>query len=150
MIEIKIPKIVCPLPIKEYAPELGDALFMVWVNPPSTTRLRFAAIRYEIQDRLKDIKDLNAKALITKDEKKRAEIIADADRLSKILNDLVLRLDGWISEMLSQGDEATRIPIEEITRIREETIDTDPRFYRWLTNRIILMVDEYRGAVKKA
>ena len=37
--DLKIPNIVKPIELKEYAPEFGEAKIYVWVNPPREMRL---------------------------------------------------------------------------------------------------------------
>jgi len=37
--DLKIPNIVKSIPLSEYAPELGDTVIWVWVNPPRDMRL---------------------------------------------------------------------------------------------------------------
>ncbi len=53
------------------------------------------------------------------------------------------------AELLSQGPDDTRWTVEEIQSLVEQCAETDPRFWAWLIGRIVEMIEEHRGNIKK-
>ena len=52
--KINIPKIVRPLDLKDYAPEMNGAIIQVWVNPTRAFTQRFNDIRADDADLFSD------------------------------------------------------------------------------------------------
>ena len=55
-----------------------------------------------------------------------------------------------LSELLSQGEEATHWTVDELNQMITGTIDTDPLFFLWFQNRVLQAVNEHRLQIKKA
>jgi hypothetical protein len=55
-----------------------------------------------------------------------------------------------LADLLSQGEPATRWTVEELKKLRDESIDTDPRFFWWFQDRVARAIYEHRAGVKKA
>ncbi len=133
--KIEIPKIVEKLMLAEYAPEFGDAVMEVWVNPP----------RGFIED-LNIAMRRGMDMVIPKDkpsEEWRAEITA---RMEDILTEQ-LRL---FAELLSQGSEGSRVSAEDLRKLVKETGETDPMFWAWVRHRIVEMINAHRNYEKKS
>jgi hypothetical protein len=150
--EITIPKVVRPLSLNEYISEIGDKVFQVWVNPTRTTRSKIAGLHANIRILILAMKEIDARFAKKKDasESEINKVRAQVEELSGKIGALLLERDEWVSEILSQGSEESKISPAEVTRMRTETLDADPRFFEWLVGRISAMIDEYRSGIKKA
>ena len=55
-----------------------------------------------------------------------------------------------LSSLLSQGEPGTHWSVDELKKLQEESVDTDPRFFWWFQDRIARAIFEHRAGVKKA
>lgn len=136
MAKFDIPKILRPLALKDYAPEMGEAVVQVWVNLPGKL--------IEQHDRLNDEVDLlrpkiaNEKA--TDESRKEAAL-----RLVAIGKEMI----AWHAEIWSQGPEETRWTEEEVDELISSTRERDPQLWPWLMMRTKELIQEHRRRLKK-
>jgi len=139
--QISIPKVVRPLPLRDYAPEYGETALFVWCNPPARAMhacreqmLRGAELRDEINSLL-TAKNVDISARM-------AEIAAE---LAAIGHEVV----AWLAEVWSQGPAETRMRPDEIETLISEAAENDGRLYSWLLGQTLRLIDEYRSGIKK-
>jgi hypothetical protein len=131
-----IPKILRPLVLRDYAPEMGEAVIQVWVNLPGKV--------IEQHDRLNDEIDLLRPKIA--DEKATDESRKEAaSRLVAVGNKMI----AWHGEIWSQGPEGTRWTEEEIDELISTTRETDPMLWPWLMRRTNELIQEHRRRLKK-
>ena len=132
--KIDIPKVVKKLELKGYAAEFGEAYLEVWVNPPvgMLEKLRLNALKV-------------GRIAVPAGE------LGDVDKiaLEAEINDIYQEQLELYSALLSQGSEETRLSVEELKRMIEETADTDPMFWAWVKNKLVDAINEHRLASKK-
>jgi hypothetical protein len=128
---IEFRKILRPLDIGAYAPDMGGQVLWIWANPP----VRLVRDYFEISD---DIAKL-AKAAKTLHQ----------DELINARESLTERLCVWMAEVLSQGELDSHWTAVELAELERTASDTDPRFWAWMTRSIVDIVLEHRGLLKK-
>lgn len=131
--EFKLPKIVKPLNLADYDRLLEGLILQVWVNPPMNTRQQLLDIGTQFAQALKTEVPDNA------DPETEAGIVQNAT------DALYAGRITWLSEILSQGPEATHMTTGELEVKRQE----DPAFIEWLMKRIGRMMTEHQSAEKK-
>ncbi|PKN93019.1 MAG: hypothetical protein CVU44_11345 [Chloroflexi bacterium HGW-Chloroflexi-6] len=136
--KIEIPKIVRPLPLADYAPEYGEAVLQVWVNPPKALKDEMQACLVLTESVLEELRKLKG----PEHKAKRAELSAKMDEIGE-------QIIGWLSKLWSQGPEATRLSIEDVKALIDNTRENDPVLYPWIVKRSWTMILEYRAGVKK-
>lgn len=151
--DLKIPKLTAPLDLADYAPEMAGQVIHIWLNPPSDIRQEYLKLRVDFEQihmTLAESMAASAKKKKTDDDKKRiltAEQLAD---IQKQLEETASKQDAWLSSMWSQHPDAgTHIPAEQVTRLRQETLDGDPAFYSFLVSRTLEMMLAHRADRKK-
>ena len=134
--KFSIPKIIKPLRLAEYEAAYGDATISVWVNPH--------------EDKINEyIGYLNSaleaqKALVeAKDDTERATATAQ-------LEEIAVKIQQWLSEIWSQGEQDTRWSAEEIDTLYKNTTASDPQLWPWLSGNTLAMILDYRRNRKKA
>ena len=128
---IHIPKIIRPLPLREYAPELVETSLHVWANPPRDMLAR----RYELMR-------LSAQA--------QEQLGGEGDaQAAKTLEQVGEELIAWYAEVWSQGDPSTHISPDDIRAMIAELNDTDPGLWSWMTVRTLELIAEHRTGQKK-
>lgn len=134
MMQITIPRIVRPIELSDYAPELSGVRVYVWVNAPRDFYARHAAL-------LKENDELRAKL----DQTKAAdEIMALGEAVRKIGSGFV----EFFCELWSQAADAeTHWTVESVSALI--TLDTDPGLYGWLCRRSFELVLDHKAAGKK-
>jgi hypothetical protein len=132
--QINIPKIVKKIELKGYAPEFGEACLEVWVNPP---------VKLVEKLRLAKAKVLNL------DIPKRELTPEEKAELEKAIHESWNEQAEVYAELLSQGNEETRLTVEEVKGLAEGTVDTDPMFWSWLQVEIVDAINEHRFSAKK-
>jgi hypothetical protein len=138
--KITFAKVVQPLRLANYAPEMGEQVVQVWVNPPRDRRIEFLEMAEEIGK-------LTPLRLPPNGRTERGN---SGGEIEKILA-LGERQAAWVAEMLSQHpDASTHWTVEEIKGLQEASGDTDPAFWRWLTGSIIEMMIAHRTLQKKS
>lgn len=129
--QINIPKIVKRLELAEYAAEFGEAYLEVWVNPP-------VGLLEKLKGSIQRVAQMDA-------PKTKEEIGA----LEKAIEEVLAEQLGIYAELLSQGSEGTRLSAEELRKMVENTVETDPLFWSWVKNHVITLVNEHRFNAKK-
>lgn len=129
--KFEVPKIVRTLGLAEYAPEFGEAALQVWVNPPLSLLKRYDALMGEIG------------RVVVGDLK-------DAEDREAILRQLGDERMAWFAELWSQGDGETHWTVEEVRALVDETTETDPGLFQWMTAQSFRMIKEHRDNAKKA
>ena len=59
------------------------------------------------------------------------------------------RVYSLTAELLSQGPEESHWSADEIEKLLEESAQTDPRFWSWLIEMIVTLIETHRGKIKK-
>ena len=139
--EFTIPKITVPLDLAGYSPSLAGQVLQVWVNPPLGKRMEYwrsTRRALEIDAEKQKLQDG-----ITENKEK-------ADALEKESSQLLERVDAWLSEIWSQGQEDTRLTAEYIRQFRNDIQDTDPKLFGWMVGKSVQLMMEHQGTVKKA
>jgi hypothetical protein len=132
--QINIPKIVKPLDLVDYAPEMAGAVFQVWVNPPRKLLEDYDVLIMDAQKLIASMKDVTP---------------TDAQKIAKDFEANAVQLQNWYSPIWSQGAEETRMTNEDVQALVKEMADTDPGLWTWLTGNTMRMIREHREAVKK-
>ena len=132
---IVIPKIVKKLELKEYSKEFGDTFFEVWVNPPKS-------VLNDLRSALHRIDEI----VLSNEPVTPEQAVANQKLVDSILEEQVK----CYSEILSQGDESTRMSAEELKTLTEQTFETDPGFWTWIKTRVNQMIVDHRVGIKKA
>jgi len=132
-----IPKIVRPVALTEFAPELihddgSPAVVQVWVNPPTARMTHYYDLSRE---------GTAAIVLLKAAEGDKAAAVAEINRVGGELSAL-------FAELWSQhADPATHWTAEEVSALANS--DANPALYGWLTGRTIAAIGEYRSRLRK-
>ena len=127
-----IPKIVRSVAMSGYAPELGELVFYVWVNPP-------AKLLREHDSIIADLKTAISQAV-------KEEI---PDELLKRIDEGNDRIFEIYSQLWSQGPEDCRWIKDELKSKVQEFAETDPQWWPWMRRRTLDEIGAYRTAIKK-
>lgn len=137
--DFKFPKIVRPIQLKEYAPEFGEEVVDVWVNPPRGE----LAVNFEQAKRHQEL-IVKMLSIAEKKNKKNPELQAIKDEEEATRKEIY----GWFAKIWSQGpDEKNHWTAEEVETLHKS--ETDPVFYRWLTVTTQTMINDWRMELKK-
>ena len=138
---IVIPKIVKKIELKNYAAEFGETCVEVWVNPPVRLidNLRLARQKFSAaSQRISEV--VSSGQQLSEDEKPEIEqAIRESEQQQMEI----------YAELLSQGSEETRLGVDELKKLVEETENTDPMFWPWLLTEVIESITEHRYSAKK-
>lgn len=132
--QVNIPKIVKKIELKGYAAEFGDAYLEVWVNPP-----------VKLIERVRKAKD----AVRTLDIPNRELAPDEKEKVEKAIQESWHEQASVYAELLSQGSEHTRLSVDEVKKLAEGTVDTDPMFWAWLQAEIVEAINAHRFSAKK-
>ncbi len=122
--KITTPKIIRDMPLKDYAPEMGDLTLQVWVNPPRDLIRKFTLI------------------MSTGDS---AGLFVSNQPSSPTL-DAAEQVAAWYAEILSQGEQPERhMSTEDLKALYEE----DPSLWLFISTRVWQMFDAHREALQK-
>jgi hypothetical protein len=139
--KIDVPKIIRPLDLREYAPEMGTEI-QVWVNPPRAKVLEMAQLEATsgaIQQRMKEIRATESEVAAEEARKALEELEQTGQKIMV-----------WFAEMWSQGpDPESHLTLEEVQKLVEHSVNTDPVLWPWLCGRTRAMINEHRTKVKK-
>lgn len=131
---IVIPKIVKRIELKGYAAEFGDAYLEVWVNPP-----------VRILEKLR----LARENILKLDIPKRELTLDEKEKIEKAIQESWHEQASVYAELLSQGSDETHLSVDEVKRLAEGTVDTDPMFWAWLQAEIVEAINTHRFSAKK-
>jgi hypothetical protein len=132
--KFEFPKVIRTIALKDYAPEMGDGVVEVWVNPPRSTWLKMFEISAEIQTLANGIKKA-----IKEDQ--------DTDEKVDQLNKKTQELFQWYVEIWGQGSEDHRPTLEQVEELAKQ--ETDPAFYPWITRKTLELIRSWRSDIKK-
>ncbi len=173
--KIKIPKVVRPIRLSDYAPEFGDQEIGMWVNPSRDKRLEFVGITERARDTRalmaalvadeRSIEQLTKDSQEAKKEHERQfahnvlaiiEAVKDlddderAERLAEAvgcIKEQGVEIHAWYAEMWSQGD-GEKWTGEEVKELAEAAINTDPGLWDFLQESSLDAMSEYRTRKK--
>jgi len=131
---IVIPKIVKKLELKDYSEAFGGVCLEVWVNPPKS-------ILNDLRSALNRINEI----VISTEPVTSEQAVANQKLVDSILEEQLK----CYSEILSQGNESTKISAEELKTMTVETFETDPGFWTWVKTRVNQMIVDHRLNIKK-
>jgi len=130
--KINIPKVTRPIRLSDYAPEFGEQVIEMWVNPPRDVRLEFA----RIADEFKAVRDALA-------------AVEDADEAGELvqqITDLGQSIYAWYAQMWSQaGDEWT---VEDVQEFANEALELDPALWDYVQETSLDLMQAYRRQKK--
>ena len=130
--KISIPKVVRPIRLSDYAPEFGEQVIGMWVNPPREKRLEFV----DITERFAEVRG-------------QIEATEDADELRELfdrIKALGVEIYTWYAEMWSQGDDEWTG--EDVQALAEAALNTDPGLWDFLQESSLDAMSEYRTRKK--
>ena len=120
--KINFPRIVRPVDLGEYAPEMKEQKILVWVNPPTgDLSAMLDSYKLSLDGKKKEDKENAGAAYIES-----------------------------LAVLLSQGETDTHISPAELQELRDNTRETDPSFWVWLMARVMTEINEHRRGLKKA
>lgn len=139
---LKLPKIVRPIGLGDYAPEMKfqedgktPAVVHVWINPPAALLARHGELRRRAEAANKRL----GPPAPNDDELK--YLAAELSEVGRSLAELY-------AELWSQGAEpATHWTAEDVLQLSAN--DANPDLFGWLTNRTVLLINEYRTGLRK-
>ncbi len=173
--KVNIPKVTRPIRLSDYAPEFGEQVIEMWVNPPRKLRLAFADItdraraeRVQIAalaadedaldqytkdrsdpDKKKHQRDFAANVLAAHAEAKDLPDDEKAERLTahfKHTAEIGEELNAWYAEMWSQGEDEWTA--EDVKELAEAALDTDPGLWDFVQESSLDAMQEYRRRKK--
>lgn len=135
--KLNLPKIIRPIPLTDYAPELvhddgSAAVVQAWVNPPTARMTRHGELSAQATAALARLR------------------AADVDKAGAVeeLQRIGEEFAALFAELWSQhADPATHWTPEEVTALANS--EANPALYRWLTARTIANIREYRSGLQK-
>ena len=175
--KVNIPRVVRPIALSDYAPEFGEQVIQMWVNPPREKRLAFDSITLEGRDErimiaalIADEEDIERYTTNSKEHEKDhvrryAAAVLDAiagvkdlpadEKVERIqghtnrTDELGEELNSWFAEMWSQGkDEDTHWTAEDVKELIEACLDTDPGLWDFVHESSINALRDYRRQKK--
>lgn len=136
-----IPRIVRAVPLRDYAPEYGEHVIWMWVNPPRAKRQAFAGIAAQWKLLQKRLTDLGAETGA-----------GDSEELTALVETLIEQgrlLYAWWAEMWSQGDDPdTHWTAEEVQEMAEAALDSDMGLWEYMQDASLEAVQAYREQKK--
>ena len=172
--KISIPKVVRPIRLSDYAPEFGEQVIGMWVNPSREKRLEFnAAVERGREARALFaalVADDDAIARHTKDsteaekdhQREFSRLVLDdlenikeldEDERAEQLADAMKRIKAhgeevhaWYAEMWSQGED--KWTTEEVSELVEVAVKDDPKLWDFIQESSLDAMSEYRTRKK--
>jgi hypothetical protein len=142
--EIKVPKIVRPLDLQDYAPEMDGMLLQVWVNPPRKLVARYV----EIQDEIVKLKGkLDEIVERSKNDGVGEDLTADIEKLDTSIQAMNADLFAWFAEVWSQGGHNETA--ETVAEFAKQFGDTDPALWGFVSKRTVEMIRDHRQGAQK-
>jgi hypothetical protein len=149
MSKFNLPKIVRPIDLTAYAPELAEQLadasppIMMWVNPPISMRESYEALTERSSEALDAFKAFKPSGDKGKDAEQAGGIHAG-------LTEAADALFAWWAGMWSQGKAPeTHWTAEEVRALAHESRETDPAFWPWIQNACFELMAEHLKAARK-
>lgn len=141
---INIPKIFKSIKLSDYAPEFGDAEIKVQVNPSKSILIERDRLVIEVGTLKESIKGCTEQS--PSDEKPIEKITEEVKLLGEALRLKIGQLHDWYANIWYQDDQP--MSKEDIAQIFEASLDTDPRFGVWLSDRTADLILEHRNYQK--
>lgn len=147
---IKIPKLVLPIDLGDYAPELAGEILNVWVDPPRRMLQEYDALIADVQE--KELKRVSADLKTPPQESTPMfqSFLASAKTLLQARKKNIEHAEGtdarilcWYVDIWSQGEHS--LTLDEVKRIEEE----NPAFLGWLIGETWRMIHDNRIRQKK-
>jgi hypothetical protein len=151
------PKIMtAKLDMRDYHPAY-EAEFTVWCNPPDAFVERWHEMHSGARKLATEMLDISPK----KTQKEYLVLLVDAKKnnpisygewdtaVNDIANSMLPKKMEWVSELLSQGEPDTHISAVQLTQLKEEYQETDPRLFIWIVQHSMDKIQEHRLATKK-
>lgn len=138
MARFDVLKIVRPIRLSEYAEGYGESVIHVWVNPP-------APLLQEHDQLVREAEQIKARFAPTDKPSGEEELKAFVARLGEIGT---AHLE-WYARIWSQGPEGTHWTAEDIGKLVDSFVETDPYLWKWLSELTIDMIRQHRSGQKK-
>lgn len=138
MARFDVLKIVRLIRLSEYAEVYADQVIHVWVNPP-------APLLTEHDELVRETEKIKVRFAPADKPPSEEELKASLARLGEIGN---AHLE-WYAQIWSQGPEGTRWTAEEIRTLVDSFVETDPYFWKWISELTIDMIRQHRAGQKK-
>jgi len=120
--KIEVPKIIKPMRMAEYAPEFGEKVIAVWVNPPADMILKLGGLTKPVEGESQE---------------------EAAERSLDFLE--------TFAELWNQGSNPDEHwSVEDLVTLGQETRTTDPLLWPWMRNRTLDMIFQHRLQEKKS
>lgn len=152
--KINIPKVLVPVQLGEYAPELQDKILHVWVNMPKeklqeyddlvTTVQEQSLIEAQktLEDETSNVEGQKSEGIKRIFDQLKAMLYKKRDRKADSID---VKLLTWYADMWSQGPEETHWTVEELQQLE----DQDPAFLSWCIARSWIERSEHIQRKKK-
>lgn len=157
--DIKIPKLVQPLDLSEYAPELKGQVLHVWVDPPRKIFQQYDLLVIEAEQKVAEEMEDDAPAQAAVQDEEAPAVLKPFEQLKANLKRLLTirrkraesRAEGtdkqileWYAVIWSQQSGSTW-SVRDIMALEEE----NPSFFAWLIEQTWRMIRENRERNKK-
>ena len=137
MSRLDIPKILKQLELAQYAPEFGDAVIQVWVNPPRDMLRQYGELLGEMK---------RLQAVIGIGDELNPDLVGQHAEALRSVHD---HLKAWFASVWSQGPDETHWSEEDIGALLEHSNETDPGLWSWLVEQTMRLIGEHRKRQKK-
>lgn len=135
--KINIPKVVVPVELSGYAPELAGQQLQVWVNPPQDKLNEYNGLVTDLQQQeLAAAKQVLLPEADLAEKESRSILRKTFDDLARMLKirksekpqGLDVRMLAWYAEIWSQGPQDTQWTVDELRTLEQK----DPAFLSWM------------------
>ena len=149
---LRIPKLVVPLDLGGYSPELAGESIQVWVDPPRRLRQAYDSLLVEVQQiEIQRAAHATPEPIKVEAEQDRfAGFLKNAQALLNLRKKTIergartdTRILEWYLEIWSQGSQT--FTLAELERIEEE----NPAFLGWMIGETWRMIQENQTRLKK-
>ena len=150
---LKIPKLIVPLDLSGYSPELAGEFIQVWVDPPRRLRQEYDELLLEVQAEevrrvQADLVPAPASSGVSTFENflQKAQSLLGARKKGIERGEATdLRILKWYVHLWSQGPEGSALSLVEVQNIENE----NPAFLGWLIQETWRMIHENQVRLKK-
>lgn len=150
---LKIPKLIVPLDLSGYSPELSGETIQVWVDPPRRLRQEYDALLFEIQQEeiqrvSSDLPTAPASSGVSTFENflRKTQSLLNVRKKTIDRGEATdVRVLKWYVTLWSQGPEGSALSLVEVQNIENE----NPAFLGWLIQETWRMIHENQVRLKK-
>ena len=174
MSKIYLPKVVRPIDLAQYSPEMAAAIaapadgqptakqIWMWANPTETRKQEYRALQFRIDELLGMMKKNADQMVANKDARDKAvregsQVPTDvplpykAEDLEVWMKEASRKANEWWAEMWSQhADPATHWTPEEVGDLGTACAESDPGFWEWIHHECWKLIHDYRAQAKKS